>query len=267
MTPHIVELTAKIRELEAELDAELAQRRAELRVGMERGRAFFEEEILRRHRELKTRFLSYILKAHPLVVLTAPVIYALIVPFVLLDLFVTFYQAVCFPVYGIPKVRRGDYLVFDRYHLGYLNVLEKINCAYCSHANGLIAYVREIAGRTEQYWCPIKHAKRVIGAHPRYASLRTMAMRVVYRKWIAQFQNADKDKSRSRRADGPRGVIMFWSLRRLAHVDDVHDHQVRAPIASDGKLHGSADADSFEQVRQIECTSNRRTVGRDDDIT
>jgi hypothetical protein len=56
--------------------------------------------------------------------------------------------------------------VFDRYHLAYLNVLEKLNCAY---ANGLIAYVREIAGRTEQYWCPIKHARRVIGAHSHYA--------------------------------------------------------------------------------------------------
>ena len=43
--PQIAALTEKIRELEAELDAELAQRRAELRVGMEQGRAFFEEEI------------------------------------------------------------------------------------------------------------------------------------------------------------------------------------------------------------------------------
>ena len=94
----------------------------------------------------------------------------MILPFVLLDLFVTVYQAICFPVYRIPKVRRGDYLIFDRSHLAYLNGLEKLNCAYCSYANGLIAYVREIAGRTEQHWCPIKHARRVIGAHPRYAA-------------------------------------------------------------------------------------------------
>ena len=26
-----------------------------------------------------------------------------------------------------------------------------------------------IAARTEQYWCPIKHARRVIGTHARYA--------------------------------------------------------------------------------------------------
>ncbi|MFN3656017.1 MAG: hypothetical protein ACK4UO_02035 [Pseudolabrys sp.] len=169
MTPQITALIEKIRLLEGELDAELARRRAELRVGLEHGRVAFEAELLRRHRELRSKLLPYVLGANPLVVLTAPVIYAGIVPFLLLDLFVSAYQAVCFPIYGIPKVKRADYLVFDRHHLAYLNALEKLNCAYCSYANGLIAFTREIAARTEQYWCPIKHARRVIGTHARYA--------------------------------------------------------------------------------------------------
>jgi hypothetical protein len=168
MDPRIAELTGRLAELQAELDAELAKRRAELRVGLERGRIAFEEELLRRHRELKTALSSYLWNARPLVILSAPLIYSLIVPLLLLDLFVAVYQAVCFPVYKIPKVRRADYLVFDRHHLAYLNALEKLNCAYCSYANGLVAYVREVAARTEQYWCPIKHARRVVGAHPRY---------------------------------------------------------------------------------------------------
>lgn len=164
----IDDLTRKIRELEAQMDAHIAQRRAELRIGMERGRVVFEQEVLRRHRELKTALLSYIWNANRFVIATAPVIYAMILPLGLLDLFVTVYQMICFPVYGIPKVRRADYFVFDRHHLAYLNAIEKLNCAFCSYANCLIAYVREIAARTEQYWCPIKHARRVIGAHPRY---------------------------------------------------------------------------------------------------
>lgn len=114
-------------------------------------------------------------------VFTAPVIYSLIFPLLLLDLFVTIYQAICFPVYGIAKVRRHDYLIFDRYHLGYLNALEKLNCAYCSYANGLIAYVREIAGRTEQYWCPIKHARRVVGAHQYYAQFHDFGDATAFR--------------------------------------------------------------------------------------
>lgn len=169
MNPTIDDLTTRIRALEAELDAELAKRGAELRCGLEHGRVAFEEELLRRHRELRQKLLPYVLGANPLVILTAPVIYAGIVPFILLDLFVSVYQAVCFPICGIARVKRSDFLVFDRHHLAYLNVLEKLNCAYCSYANGLIAYVREIAARTEQYWCPIKHARRVIGTHVRYA--------------------------------------------------------------------------------------------------
>ena len=169
MTSPIQNLIDRIASLEGELEAELAKGRAGLRIGLEKGRVAFEEEILRRHRELRTSLSRYILKAHPLVILTAPLIYALILPLLLLDLFITVFQAVCFRAYGIERVRRADYLIFDRYHLAHLNLLEKINCAYCSYANGLIAYVREIAGRTEKYWCPIKHARRAIGAHPHYA--------------------------------------------------------------------------------------------------
>lgn len=168
MTERVDTLLEDIRELEQELEIELAKAGAGLRIGLEQGRARFEAEVLRRHRELKTGLARYLSRANPLVVLTAPVIYSLIVPFVILDVWVSIYQAVCFRVYGIPQVRRSGYMVFDRSALAYLNLIEKINCAYCSYANGVVAYVREVAGRTEQYWCPIKHARRVLGAHDRY---------------------------------------------------------------------------------------------------
>lgn len=161
--------TRKIKLLEQELEVELAKHRAGLRYGIEHGRAVFEEEILRRHRELQVSLMSYITKARLKIVLTAFIIYPLIVPLFLLDICVSIYQALCFPVYGITKVKRDDYFIFDRTHLAYLNILQKFNCAYCSYANGLIGYVREIAGRTEAYWCPIKHAKKVMSAHEQYA--------------------------------------------------------------------------------------------------
>ncbi len=190
MTPQIAELMEKIHVLQGELDAELAKRRAELRVGLERGRIKFEEELLRRHRELRRKLLPYLLGANPLVILTAPVIYAGIVPFLVLDLFVTVYQAACFPIYGIAKVKRADYLVFDRHHLAYLNALEKLNCAYCAYANGLIGYTREIAARTEQYWCPIKHARRVIGTHERYALFDDYGNAEEYQAELARLRKA-----------------------------------------------------------------------------
>lgn len=169
MSGSIDTLMGHIRELESRLEVELAAHRADLKYRIEKDRIVFEEDIARRHREFKVRLLPYVIGVRPLVLLTAPFIYGLIVPLVLLDLFVTIYQRVCFPIYGIQKTRRGDYLVFDRQHLQYLNAVEKLNCAYCSYGNGLIAYVREIAARTEQYWCPIKHAQRMAGEHARHA--------------------------------------------------------------------------------------------------
>jgi hypothetical protein len=99
------------------------------------------------------------------VLLTSPLSHAGWPVFALLDAFVSLYQAACFRVYGVPRVRRSDYLMFDRADLPYLNAVEKFSCFYCSCANGVIAHAREIAARTEQYWCPIKHARRVVDAH------------------------------------------------------------------------------------------------------
>jgi hypothetical protein len=168
MTAQLDVLTEKLRSVQAEIESELAKRREKLRFHLENRRIVFEKEVLRIHHEIKTQASRYLIDANPLMILTAPVIYSLIVPVALLDLWVMTYQAICFPVYRIPKVRRRDYLVFDRHHLAYLNIIEKINCAYCSYANGAIAFAREVASRTEVYWCPIKHARRVLGPHPHY---------------------------------------------------------------------------------------------------
>lgn len=169
MNDRVDTILERIQELEQELEEEVAKARSGLRFGLEKGRARFDAEVVRRHRELKTGLARYLFRARPLVVLIAPVIYSLILPFAILDLWVSVYQAVCFRAYGIPQVKRSRYMAFDRSGLVYLNLIEKLNCAYCSYANGVVAYVREVAARTEQYWCPIKHARRVLGAHARYA--------------------------------------------------------------------------------------------------
>jgi len=129
----------------------------------------FSLETLREHRRLRTSLWSHIRTANILVTLSFPLIYACLIPFLLLDLVVTIYQAICFPLYGVPRVPRKDYLIFDRGRLGYLNVVEKAGCVYCSYANGLLAYITEIAGRTEQRFCPIKHAQAIVKPHSRYS--------------------------------------------------------------------------------------------------
>jgi hypothetical protein len=121
------------------------------------------------HRKLRMGLGRWLLRSRLRNVLTIPVIYGMIAPLALLDLSITLYQAICFPLYGIGKVRRRDYIVLDQHHLAYLNAIEKLHCTYCSYSNGLIAYAREIAARTEQYWCPIRHARQVPDTHSRYA--------------------------------------------------------------------------------------------------
>jgi hypothetical protein len=100
---------------------------------------------------------------------------------------IVLYQFVCLPLYGIARVRRRDYMVFDRSHLGYLNLLEKINCAYCSYANGLASFLKEVVGRTEQYWCPIKHARRLLQAHPYYSGFVDYGDAQAYREQLENF--------------------------------------------------------------------------------
>jgi hypothetical protein len=99
---------------------------------------------------------------------TLPVIYALLIPFMLLDVGVQIYQWLIFPLLGITRVRRRDYFVLDRHRLPYQDVLQKANCLYCGYANGVLVFVREVAARTEQFWCPIKHVRTPRGAHRRY---------------------------------------------------------------------------------------------------
>jgi hypothetical protein len=168
MAPALQLLMKRIHDLEDALEAELAEKQEQFRYRLERRRVVFQADVRARHRAARESLASFLAKTRIMVVLTAPAIYALIIPFALLDIFVSVYQAVCFPVYGIPKVPRRDYIVIDRQHLAYLNGLQKLNCIYCGYANGLIGWVREVASRTEAYWCPIKHARRIAEPHLRY---------------------------------------------------------------------------------------------------
>lgn len=101
-------------------------------------------------------------------VLTAPIIYGLIAPIALLDAAVWIYQRICFPFWRIPTVDRRRYVILDRHRLPYLNRLQKLNCTYCAYTNGVLAYVTEVAARTEEFFCPIKHRTPPDGRHSRY---------------------------------------------------------------------------------------------------
>ncbi len=172
MNAHISGLMEKLARIEQELEAALAsevkdkQRNFQYRI--EKKKVLFEENVKRVNRQIRQGIVAFLISTPITSLLVAPVIYSLYIPLALLDLWITLYQAVCFRAYNIPRVRRSDFIVLDRGGLPYLNFIEQFNCNYCGYANGLMAYAREVASRTEQYFCPIKHARKILGTHDRY---------------------------------------------------------------------------------------------------
>lgn len=105
-------------------------------------------------------------RSRPINMITGPIIYSMFVPLLFLDICVTFYQATCFPVYNMAKVSRGDFIIFDRQELKYLDWVSKFHCTYCAYGVGVIAFVSAVIGRTEAYFCPIKHQSRATAPPP-----------------------------------------------------------------------------------------------------
>ncbi|MDB5714770.1 MAG: hypothetical protein JWO15_2167 [Sphingomonadales bacterium] len=188
MSERMQGLASEIVRLQGELDREIESRRKALGLKLTARIGAFEHGIVAEHRRLKLNVGRYLAQSDFKIMITAPVIYSLMVPLVLIDLWVSAYQAVCFPVYGIKHVRRADYIVFDRQHLAYLNIIEAANCLFCAYANGLIGYVREVSSRTEQYWCPIKHAIRITDPHQRYYEFLEYGDAEGYRTRLDQFR-------------------------------------------------------------------------------
>jgi len=183
-------LRARFHHARSALQNEIEERRARFRYSVSGKRVEFQEDIRRTHRAARENLSDFLSRTRLLVVLTAPVIYSLIVPLVILDLFITTYQALCFPVYGIRKVRRADYIAIDRHMLQYLNGLQKLNCVYCGYGNGLLNFVREIAGRTEAYWCPIKHSRRVADTHEHYVGFADFGDAAGYQAHVEEQRRA-----------------------------------------------------------------------------
>ena len=162
------ELIGQIHELEDELMDELKAKEKEFFYHIKNRKVRFEQEVIEEGRAKMVSSIKYLSELPILTIITIPFIWMMIIPALIADIFVTIYQAICFPIYKIPKVKRSDYVVLDRYNLFYLDKVEKINCLYCEYFNGVIGYVREIAARTEQFWCPIKHSRPLKDTHSRY---------------------------------------------------------------------------------------------------
>lgn len=169
MNARITELLGRLEGLENELEAELQKARIFRGFRVAGKSVEFDAAARTEQRTWQVGLIPFLRGSTFATLSTAPLIYSVVVPLVLLDGWLSAYQQIYFRVFRIALVPRSEYIVFDRQHLAYLNKLEAFNCVYCGYANGVLAYAREIASRTEQYWCPIKHALRIRDPHVRYA--------------------------------------------------------------------------------------------------
>lgn len=191
----IKKIVDKIQSLEEDLRTLLYEQQSEFSYKIAGKRVEFEKNIREAHKKLKTSWFYWFITVSPKHLLTGPIIYGLFIPLLIFDISISFYQSTCFRLYGVARVKRSSHIIFDHQHLAYLNLFEKINCLYCSYASGVINYAREIASRTEQYWCPIKHAHKIIDAHHRYIDFIDYGNAADYQNNMAKIrQKLQKEK-------------------------------------------------------------------------
>lgn len=168
MNDKIKEILEDIEEMKVKLAEEIDKQESHISYQIKNGYVTFEKEVMAKQKENMQHLISWFREVPLIHLLSSPIIYAMIIPAVLLDIILFIYQQTIFRIYKFKMIKRSDYMFFDHQYLGYLNPIEKLNCLYCSYFNGLMLYASAIAGRTELYFCPIKHAKKVIAQHEFY---------------------------------------------------------------------------------------------------
>jgi len=168
MSDKIKEILEEIEVMKQKLGEEIAKQEKQLSYEIQNGYVRFEKDIFEKQKENMKNLLAWFRDIPLLHLLSSPIVYAMVIPAILLDIILFIYQQVIFRIYKFKFIKRSDYIIYDHQYLGYLNPIEKFHCLYCSYFNGLMQYAAAIASRTELFFCPIKHAKKVAYQHDYY---------------------------------------------------------------------------------------------------
>jgi len=188
MNDKIKEMIDEIEAMKIKLGEEIAQQESHISYEIQDGYVKFEKDVLKKQKENMKNLLAWFGEVPFLQFLTAPIIYGMVIPAMLIDVALFIYQHVVFRIFKLKFLKRSDYIVYDRHYLGYLNPVEKINCVYCSYVNGLLQYASAIAGRTEFYFCPIKHAKKILSQHSYYDKFLSYGDEEDYQKKLKELR-------------------------------------------------------------------------------
>lgn len=168
MSEKLNTIVQKMRELEEEFEEEITRVGKDIKYRIEGKKVHFEQSVMEYHRSFRRTIYRYFRDARFRNLVVSFGIYIMFFPVVVIDLLLFLFQSAVFPLLDLEKVPRSEFVVIDRHKLQYLNLFEKLGCVYCSYANGVAAYFSEVAGATESYYCPIKHARRIRKPHAYY---------------------------------------------------------------------------------------------------
>ncbi len=193
MNDKIKEIVEEIEAMKLKLAEEIAQQERHISYEIKNGYVTFEKEVLAKQKENMKNLLTWFGEVPFLHFLAAPLIYGMLIPAILFDGLLFVYQRVVFRIFKFKLIKRSNYMHFDHQYLGYLNPIEKLNCLYCSYFNGLMLYASAIAGRTELYFCPIKHAKKIVSQHRYYDEFLSYGDEDEYQKKLDELrENSQK---------------------------------------------------------------------------
>ena len=92
MNEQIRQILSQITELEDDLHKLIQEQQEEFNYRIEGTKVLFEKNIRKAQRQLRTGFFSFIRQSKPRNVVTAPVVYSVIIPLVILDAWISMHQ-------------------------------------------------------------------------------------------------------------------------------------------------------------------------------
>jgi len=190
MSDKIKQMIDEIEAMKIKLLAEIAEQEEQVSYEIKNGYVRFEKEVLEKQKKNMKNLWLWFRDIPLLHLLSSPIVYFMVFPAMFLDIALFVYSKVVSKVFKFTFPSRDEYIVFDRQYLAYLNIIEKINCMYCSYFNGLMAYAFSIASRTELYFCPIKHAKKVVYEHKYYGEFLNYGEGDDYQKKLGELRQS-----------------------------------------------------------------------------
>lgn len=127
MDSQIKKILVKIDELNESLKKEHLRVAQKYGFLVQKKKVIFLEKIRKQNKRFRMPAWKYVFPKSLRHLVSIPFIYSMIIPALILDIFITIYQSAAFPLYGIPRVKRSEYFVYDRRFLDYLNVIQKVH--------------------------------------------------------------------------------------------------------------------------------------------